>query len=156
MTDLVEFVESLEELSLPILLSTELQDEISGLNNPLPSAIVEAYLKPDYENWDEYTEMIPVGKISLESSLMVLFWKAHLLEYDFLLVGFSPNGSLVDRKRIAGTKVDESGHISETVASIEEDLLIFMAQSKDANKVQSSETTNKTLIIKETGEISQL
>ncbi len=154
------FVEGLEELELPLVLSRELQADISRSKEPMPSDFVKQYLTELSHSWDEFTELIPVGKISIKKEFTaIIFWKASLMNYEFIIYSFNKKGNVVDWETLASTSI-EGDQIKEEVAIIEDDLLIFKAVSSlnagEALVSNADESKRSTHMIKENGKIVQL
>lgn len=154
------FLSSLQELQLPLVLSGELQEDISRSNEPMPSDVAALFLPDIFQSWDEFTEVIPIGKItSLDQCIAVLFWKAGLMKYEFILYSYSKEGALIDRDVLARTSV-EGDQINEEVAIIDDDLMIFKASSSQHSAQllmeNAMDSIQSTHMLKESGKIVQL
>ena len=87
----------------------------------------------------------------------VVYWKAGLMTYEFVLMTFSPNGDLIDRRVIAGTKV-ENEVVVMSVATIDEDFNIFVVGgvNKDGQEYNPSNSQSVSLQLLQTGKIAVL
>jgi len=103
-----EFLSRFEEVELPISIGTETHMDFSASINPMPVPMIENYFIDTgvMSELDEFTEIVPVMKIPATNDFhAVVSWKAGLLDYAYWLMTFDKVGNLVDKLRIAGTKV---------------------------------------------------
>jgi hypothetical protein len=128
--DLVEFFPGLE---MPVTLSNDSAWKISENNRPIPAVLIEEYILGwEDEEPDEMTEFVPCFKIEGTTEFTALvYWKAGLLKYEYIIVTLDKRGQLISRKQIAGTSVD-GDLIKSYVAHIDEDLTIHIVAG--ANK----------------------
>ena len=119
------FLEKFPEVELPVVLSEEAQTVFSKENSPLPKPLIEQFIIPLEEDIDEYTEFVPCFSIPNTSNFhAVVYWKAGLLSYEYILISFDKNGKLIDKQAIAGTQA-KGDSLLRTIATIEEDWMIM-------------------------------
>ena len=152
-----EFIEFFPGLQTPFSLLPDLQ-QIPSDQIPLPGVLLEAYILPfEADETDEYTEYIPYGRIEgIKSFHAVIYWKAGVLRYEFILATYSLDGHPMSHAIIGGTRYEEEGTI-HSVAVIHDDLRITIAEGMADPDVQGTplyeETQTYYMAIKPTGEI---
>ena len=111
---------------LPVTLSEEDVQIFSAENEPLPHKLIEEFILPIELDHNEITEYVPCFRIDgLKNFDAVVYWKAGLLNYQYIMLTFANGGKTVDRKVIAGTVSD--GHsIVRSVARIDDDMSIII------------------------------
>jgi hypothetical protein len=121
-----QFIQKFPEEKLPISITEESASAYSLDNEPLSEKAIEEFILPIETGVDELTEFVPCFRIEgLKDAIALLYWKAALLSYEYVLVTFEKSGKLIDRQVIAGTVSDGHG-IVRTVASIDEAMTIYM------------------------------
>ncbi|MBI1224113.1 MAG: hypothetical protein GC192_02650 [Bacteroidetes bacterium] len=121
-----QFLQIFPEEKLPISITEENASVFSVENEPLPHKAVEDFILPIEPDVDEMTEFVPGFRIEgLKDAHAILYWKAGLLNYQYVLATFENSGKLIDRQVIAGT-VSDGVSIVRTVARIDEDMTIYM------------------------------
>jgi hypothetical protein len=126
-----DFVGKFPPVSVPLTLGEETHHVFSTENEPMPEAMIEQFIHPtDPEGPvdDEFTEYMPC--FSLEDAapfIALVWWKATLLQYEYVLATFTERGELIQRKTIAFTKV-ENGLVYHAVATINEEFEIYIAE----------------------------
>ncbi len=152
------FLEVFPEIDLPVTLTEESAVTFSRENGPLSSHLIEQFILPieELETVDELTEFVPCLRIpKTHEFFAVIYWRAELLNYQYVLATFLKNGDLIDRKVIAGTYSDGSV-LLQSVATIEEDWIIYVVSGKttaNATSYDASTSTSFNLEILPTGEI---
>ena len=152
-----EFIEFFPGLLLPFSLLPDLQ-QIPSDQIPLPGVLLEAYILPFEANeTDEYTEYIPYGRIEGTKSFhAVIYWKAGVLRYEFILATYTLDGHPLSHAIIGGTRYEEEGTI-HSVAIIDGNLRITIAEgladSDNKGIPKYEETQTYYMAIKPTGEI---
>jgi hypothetical protein len=153
-----EFIDFFPELKLPFSLLPDLQ-QIPSDPIPLPGVLLEAYILPFEGNeMDEYTEYIPFGRIAdTRSYHAVVYWKAGVLRYEFILATYTLDGHPMSHAIIGGMRYEAEGTI-HSVAVIDENLRITIAEGlADEDDALGSPIQNETqtyfMAIKPTGEI---
>lgn len=151
------FLEKFPEISLPITLTEESATAFSRTNEPLSDTLIQEYLLPiEPEEVDELTEFVACVRIpETHEFFAVIYWKAALMNYQYVLATFSKKGELIDRKVIAGTYSDGNTLI-QSVATIEEDWIIYVVSGKtsaNATSYDASSSKSFNLELLATGEI---
>lgn len=125
-----QFLQQVPLAEIPLVLSGELQKQLTSLADPLPMPVVQD-LMPWEASPDEMTEILVVARFEQEESFQaLLFWKAELLTYSFILATYDHKGEVIDHEKIAGTEYDKQS-VKESVAIIEDDWMIFAAEGSD-------------------------
>ena len=137
------FLEKFPEVQLPIVLSEDAHFDFSKNNDPLPLPMIEQFIIPlQGEPLDEFTEYVPCFQVSdAEKFTAVVFWKAVLLTYQFVLVTFDKKGNFIDKSVIAGTKA-EGDSLIRSVATIDEDWIIYVMVGVASSKDQLYDPSN--------------
>jgi len=154
-----DFVMSFPMLDLPVILSEEAHHIFSSENEPLQAHMIQRYILPVEGEVDEMTEFIPCFRIPETHGFHALvYWKASLLTYEYVLVTFGPQGELIDRKVIAGTHATDEV-IAKTVATIDRDWSIYIVggvsnRDEELYNPKSSQSVNMELLA--SGEIINL
>jgi len=140
MSKLERILHYLPETALPVLLSEEQLELFEAANQPFPQVFVEEII-PEWESEiDDFTEFSPCFRLPAQEKFhAVIYWKAGLLRYDFILATLDKNGTLIGKKSIASTVVQDEV-IRKSVASIEPDLVIHIiaGQSVDGEEYDAS------------------
>lgn len=139
-----QFINLFPEVKLPVSITEETASEFSLENAPFPQKAIEDFLLPIEEDADELTEFVPGFRIpGLKDAHALLYWKAGLLNYQYVLVTFEKNGKLIDRQVIAGTASDGS-IVVRTVAQIDEDRTIYMVSGAFVGSEEDYEADQST------------
>jgi hypothetical protein len=123
------FINHFPEIDLPVTLSSGIHLVFSRENKPLPQEFIQVFLEDiDQHKKTEFTEFVPCFRLPhLNDFIALVFWRADLMEYEYILVTFEKNGRLIDKRVIGGTKSNGETMLSR-VATIDEDLIIFVAE----------------------------
>jgi hypothetical protein len=154
--DFDHFLEKFPLIELPVTVSEDTHLEIGEANEPLPSLMIEQYLADDGD--DEFTEYIACFRLPKQKEFeAVVFWKAGLLVYEYILATYSRNGDPLAAEVIAGTTV-QGELLIQTVATIDQELAIYMATGaasvKSGEALDASNSKMKHLEILENGQIA--
>jgi len=136
------------ELELPITLGEETHHAFSQKNEPLPALAIQQFILPleGEEEVDELTEYIPCFKIpKTDGFYAIVYWKAGLLNYQYMLVTYEPKGKLIDQRVIAGTFSDGES-MTNSVATIEEDWMIYVVTGHSAKADEVYDAGHSTTI----------
>ena len=154
-----DFLKKFPSVEMPVTISDEVSSEFSKRNDPLPMPLIDQYiLAHEGEEPDDMTEYVPCFKIKGTKMMSaVVYWKAGLMTYEFVLMTFSPKGDMIDRRVIAGTKV-ENEVVVKSVATIDEELNIFVVGgvSKEGNEYNPGDSQSVSLQLLQTGKIAVL
>lgn len=144
--DFQHFIEYFPVLELPIQLDDEIHHTFSLENEPLPLLAIEQYLLPVEEEADELTEFVPCFRVPETYDFhAIVYWKAGIMNYQYILATFEKSGELIDRRVIAGTFSDGKS-VVKSVATFEDDwmILTMTGQMTDAHEVYDA-TSSKIL-----------
>lgn len=121
-----DFLSKFPEITLPVTLTEESHHDFSRTNDPLPAAMIEQYIMHiETTEVDEFTEYIPCFRIPETPGFhSIVYWKASLMTYEYVMVTFNKDGLSIDKRVIAGTIV-EGEQLHRTVATIEDDWIIY-------------------------------
>ncbi len=120
-----DYLKKFPEISPPLTLTEDSPRAFSSYNESFNSLMItEILLQSEESEPDEFTEFIPCIKIpNTKDFYAVIYWKASLMNYQFILVTYNKAGVLIDKAIIAGTSNLE-GVLVKSVASIDEDWII--------------------------------
>jgi hypothetical protein len=155
------FLDCFPPVELPFTLGEDTHLLFSRENDPIPAAIIAEYILPleGEAETDEVTEYIACFALPTPPAYhAIVYWKAELLQYEYKLFTFDTRGFLIDERVIAGTTFD-GAELTQTVASIREDLLLYLVSGQ--NQVEYSEyaaatSTANRLQITSAGKIVEL
>lgn len=117
------------EITLPVTLTDESVDIINASNDPLPASLTAEFIQvwEGGEEADEFTEYMPCFRFKPHKDITAMvYWKAGLMRYEFIMVTLSDKNVLLTRKPICGTIV-EGDIIKKSVARIDEEGIIHIA-----------------------------
>ena len=137
--DFKNFLDRFPKIELPVTLRDDSHHDFEQ-NDPLQAQMITDFVA-HYEavEPDEFTEYIACFQLPQTRQLAgeeqpkkttfhaVMYFKASLLQYDFVLATYSPTGVMIDKKAIAGMKV-VGDKVRQTVATIDEKFSIFTAE----------------------------
>lgn len=120
------------KVELPVTFSDDYISTFSVNNKPIPSALIEEFiLRWEGEEVDEFTEYVPCIQVPETDDYQALvYWKAGLLRYEFILVTIDKAGTLISRKPIAST-LSDNNTVRKSVARIDEDLIIHIVAGEN-------------------------
>ena len=101
-------------------------------NDPLQAEMIEQYItRYEAVEMDEFTEYLACFRLPKTADYQtVVYWKAGLLNYDFVIATYKKDGNMIDKKAIAGIKV-VGQNITRSIATINEDLAINIAEGME-------------------------
>lgn len=150
-----EFIEFFPELELPFSLLPDIS-QIPSHSLPLPEVLLETYILPfEGEEVDEYTEYIPFGRLaSTKGFHALIYWKAGVMQYEFILATYTTEGELLSHAIIGGLRSDEEG-LLHSVAVIHEDMSLTIAEgiAVGDQPLNAEETNTYQMTIQPTGQI---
>ena len=145
------------EVELPVTLRDDSNHDFEG-NDPLQAEMIEQYItRYEAAEMDEFTEYIACFRLAKKHDFQtVVYWKAALLNYDFVVATYGKEGNMIDKKAIAGLKV-EGQDITRVIATIEEDLAINVAEGMEVSggDFNADSTKARRFQIMESGLIDQ-
>lgn len=115
---------------MPVTLGEDTHHTFSTENEPLTDELIVQFILPTEasEPDDPYTEFVPCFAIDdTEQFIALVWWKAELMNYEYVLATFTAKGELIDRQVIAQTKV-AGGQVYRAVAAISDELEIVIAE----------------------------
>ncbi len=142
---------------MPVTLSEDTHLVFSRENKPLPQPLIHEFISNNEEaDEEQMAEYIACFRLQdQEHFSAIVFWRASLMEYAYILATFDHGGQTIDRKIIAGTKSDGDTLLTR-VATIDEDCLVSIAEgigSADGKDYDPSSSTTYQLEISPTGDI---
>lgn len=121
----LEFLDKFPPVEPPVMLGEDTHHAFSTENEPLTETLIFDFI--NQEGDDEFTEYVPCFSLETDGDFhAVVWWKAGLLVYEYVLATFTQKGQPIARQVIAITRV-EGEIITRSVANISEDLLILVA-----------------------------
>ena len=152
--DLLQFFPLIE---LPITLTSEVHHLFSKENKLLPSSLIRSFIS-EAEQEDEFTEYVACFSLpATEHYQPIVFWKASLMSYEYILATYQLDGLMISNKVIAGTKSDGNS-LLKRIATIDEEGLIIIAEgmgSLDERYYKADQSHTYQLEVTETGDILQ-
>ncbi len=146
-------------IELPVTLTSELHHVFLKENKPLPEEFIRKFLQTDQATDDEYTEYVACFRLpSGEQYEAIVYWKASLMTYEYILATFQPNGRFIASRIIGGTKSNGSS-LLKRIATIDEESLILIAEGVgplDDRLYNAGQSHTYQLEIAETGDILQM
>ncbi|MCB9082463.1 MAG: hypothetical protein H6555_12215 [Lewinellaceae bacterium] len=120
-----QFLGKFPEVTLPVTLTPESQRVFSQENDPIPMLMIDQFLAPLEEDpIDEYTEFVPCFQVPDTGNFHALvYWRAGLMDYRYILATFTKQGVLIAKQVIAGTYTDGKT-LTQSVATFTEDWVI--------------------------------
>lgn len=102
------FVNFFPKVELPINLNEETHHTFSVENKPLPDIYINEFIEPyEKEPIDEFTEYVPCFRLPQTKEYVgVVFWRAKLLDYHYMLHTYDKKGTFIQAIHIAGTRTD--------------------------------------------------
>lgn len=126
------FLEKFPEIDLPVTLNDESHHLFSRENDPLPEPMIAQFIHPvEEEADDECTEYIACFRLKDTHGFhAVVYWRAGLMNYHYMMVTFTKQGDIIDKRVIGGTFSDGET-LTQAVGTIDEDweILIVSGQS---------------------------
>ncbi len=129
--DFADFLEKFPVLELPVTLREEAHLDFSRHNDPLRPPEISHFILP-YEDQapDDLTEFIACFRIpDTHAFHAIVYWRAALMDYQYVLATFTKKGELIDRRVIAGT-ISDNQSLTWSVATIEEDWEIIIVSGR--------------------------
>ena len=152
-TDFKLFLDFFPTIDLPVLLGEDEHHVFSAENETLPLPLIRKYilninegsingemndensaetndnsvevLEDDTNDLVEYIACFQIS--NTENHHALVYWKADLLEYEYVLATFDKNGKRIDAKPIGGMRA-EGQKVHQSVTQIDEDGFVIIAE----------------------------
>ena len=151
-----DFLNVFPEISLPATLTDSLHHELERANLPFAQALLLEFIVPtDEGKIDEFTEYMPAFKITKgETFAAVVFWKAGLMVYEYILATFNPKGLLIATEVIFKNEA-ANGKLSEAVTVITPEWMVYVAEATHGvdDEFDPSKAVNYSFEVLPNGEI---
>ena len=150
-----DFLHLFEEVKPPILIAEETIDHIKNIVKPIPQSMIDNFILRWEEQIDEYTEFIPCFALpATKEYRAIIYWKASILKYEYILITTDPQGTMIGRKPICGTMI-ENDIVKKSVAKIDEDLIIHIqaGAAYDTQEYDVSHGQSFSIEIMESGDL---
>lgn len=149
------FLEFFPEIELPVTLTEEGLLEMSRINTPVPIPFLMKFVDETIGE-AEMEEYVPCFRLPDTADIhAIVYWRAGLLNYEYLLATYDNSGNLIERKVIGGT-VSNGQTIIKSVATIDPDWIIHVIAGEANAKEKSYDATKSkafTMELLATGEI---
>lgn len=144
-TNFNNFLGYFPELELPVTLNDEIHLVFSSKNQALSQAAIREFILPFDQSKDDLTEFIACFKIPQTHDFhAIVYWKAELMNYNYVLATFTKEGLPIDVKVIAGTFSDGK-QLTTSIATIDEDWMIFIVSGQtDHSSSEYDAASSKT------------
>ncbi|MEM6879409.1 MAG: hypothetical protein AAF544_12660 [Bacteroidota bacterium] len=156
-----DFLARFLEADFPLTIGQDTVGAISKATKPLPPEMIDEHLLPLEEGQinDEFTEFVACYKLTAEAYEAIIYWRADLLQYHYVLATLdAKTGKLIDRRVIAGTTYID-GELTQSSAAITEDMTIYVVSGQGAAgdyDYEASGSTATRLQVSEGGKIMEL
>lgn len=140
---LEDFLDYFPSIKLPITLSENSISHIEKASKILPESILDTTIR----NWekvdpDGFTEYVPCFTLAKnENFVLLVYWKASLLGFEYFAVTLGYDFKLIDRKQIAST-LHVRDQIKSSVVHIDEDLTFHVVASVNSVTAHSFNPSN--------------
>jgi hypothetical protein len=131
------------EIELPVTLRDDSNHDFEA-NPPLQDEMIDQYImRYEAVEMDDFTEYMACFQLPKSEKFQALvYWKAALMNYDFVIATYGKDGNMIDKKAIAGIKVIGQD-ISRSIATINDDLSINIAEGMEVNGGDFNADTTK-------------
>lgn len=150
-----DFLKRFIETEWPVVLTEETYEEFSRQQLPIPQLLIEAFIRP-FETIDEHTEFVPCIKWQVAKDVTaIVYWKAELMQYQYILATYNPAGFQLDRQIIAGTDYKREKVVRRVATIVDDNSVHILEGSENIAKgdFDPRDTDRYTLEITEKGEI---
>lgn len=140
------FLSKFPKIKAPITLTEEDARVYSAENQPLPHKLISEYILPYDEDFDDLTEYVPCIRLTEPKKFdAVVYWKASLMNYQYILMTFEKNGKPIMKKAVAGT-FSNGKRIMRSVARIDKDMSVYIMTGPTDKEDELYEASNSTTI----------
>ena len=152
-----DFLAYFPVIELPTQLTDDAIFDFQRVNDPLPEAVIHQFIVPiEKAEPNEFTEFVPCFRIPNTQEIeAIIYWKAELMRYQYVLTTFDKKGDILKSATIAGIQSD-GDFLLQSVAHIDEDWIIDIVEgSKHTNSdIYDPQTSRKySMELLATGEI---
>ena len=142
-----DFLAKFPPVPMPVTLGEDTHHTFGTENDPLSDELISQFIHPTetVAADDDFTEYVPCFSIdNTDQFIGLVWWKAELLNYEYVLATFNDKGELIGRSVIAGTTIKD-GVVTRSVAVINEEWEITVGEgtSPDGNQIIDP-TTSRT------------
>jgi hypothetical protein len=137
------FLSRFPEIELPVTLRDDSNHDFEE-NPPLQAEMIEQFItRYEAVEMDEFTEYLACFQLPKKEKFQgLVYWKAALLNYDFVVATYSKDGNMIDKKAVAGIKV-VGQNITRSIATINDDFAINIAEGVEINGSDFSADSTK-------------
>ena len=154
-----QFLSKFPPVQLPVTLSEEDARLYSAENEPLPDKLTRQYILPNETVHDDLTEYVPCFRLEgIKNFDAIVYWKAGLMNYQYILLTLEKGGKPIARRVIAGTTTFD-GRLIRSVARLDNDMSISIVtgpSSPEDPLYEASKSTTMDLEILPDGKIVEL
>ncbi|MEL6986423.1 MAG: hypothetical protein AAGK97_01225, partial [Bacteroidota bacterium] len=125
-----KFLKLFPKIDLPITLSAEDSGTFSKKNDPIRIEFIEKYIDPEINNEEnELLEYIPCFRIkpALDNIYALIYFRADLMNYEYILNIYDKEGKSIDQKIIGGLR-SNGPLVTRAVTTISDDLNIYIVE----------------------------
>ena len=116
------------EIELPISLTSDIHHVFSKENKPLPEKLIQEFFTVIDQPLGEFEEYVACFQLpQSEHYCALVYWRADLMTYQYVLVTFNELGEMVASQIIAGTK-SNGETVLKRVATFDEEGVIYVAE----------------------------
>ena len=139
------FLKKFPEIPLPVNLGENTHMDFSRQNDPIADIEIAEYIAPfDTAEIDEFTEFIACFRIpDLKEFQAIVYWRAGLMDYRYVLATYNKKGELIDQRVIAGMYSD-GDKLTQSVATIDGDWVIHVGSGQSDAKTGKFDVKNNT------------
>ncbi len=141
----------------PVQVDDETYHEINEIHEPLPNILVSAFVERKGAD-EDLAEYVPVFRLpDLHNFVCLVFWRAGVLQYDYILAIFTQEGARIDQKVVASTIYSQEKTIKSVAKFDEEGMVTVIEGIEDAKTGELVAANSKQLFfeILENGTIQQ-
>ncbi len=144
-----DFLSLFPPVELPVSLTLESHKTFEQINDLIPIDLASMFIMQEDElPEEEFTEFLPCFRLPAGKEIdfiALVYWKASLMRYDFILATYTKTGIPISRQVIAGTSSD-SKTIIKKVATLEQDYSIeVIASEQDVDQIHFDPSSTKEL-----------
>jgi triacylglycerol esterase/lipase EstA (alpha/beta hydrolase family) len=132
-TTFKDFIKAFPAIELPVVLDGNIHHTFSQENKPLRTDFIEEFILPyDKMEVDEFTEYVPCFRLPDQLHFHgVVYWRAALMDYNYVLITFDKKGECIQTYHIGGTKTDGM-QLVQLLCTIHPNLKIDLAAGSNA------------------------